>query len=117
MNRHSNAEIIYQTNIELVKKLATSLNRTNSNAHVIFSSSVQEERDNHYGQSKKEGRNLLNHWAKNSSGLFTGLIIPNVFGPFGRPYYNSAVATFCHQLSHNENPVMDADSTATYLCW
>ncbi len=110
MNRHSNAEIIYQTNIELVKKLATSLNRTNSNAHVIFSSSVQEERDNHYGQSKKEGRNLLNHWAKNSSGLFTGLIIPNVFGPFGRPYYNSAVATFCHQLSHNENPVMDADS-------
>jgi UDP-2-acetamido-2,6-beta-L-arabino-hexul-4-ose reductase len=37
------------------------------------------------------------------------MIIPNVFGPFGRPYYNSVVATFCHQLTHGETPEIHVD--------
>jgi UDP-2-acetamido-2,6-beta-L-arabino-hexul-4-ose reductase len=32
-----------------------------------------------------------------------------VFGPFGQPYYNSVVATFCHQLTHNETPNIQTD--------
>jgi UDP-2-acetamido-2,6-beta-L-arabino-hexul-4-ose reductase len=36
-------------------------------------------------------------------------VIPNVFGPFGNPYYNSVIATFCHQLTHNEQPKIDID--------
>ncbi len=79
-------------------------------AHVIFSSSYQEERDNLYGKSKKDGRDLFGKWAEKSGGLFTGMIIPNVFGPFGNPYYNSVVATFCHQVTHNENPKIDIDA-------
>jgi UDP-2-acetamido-2,6-beta-L-arabino-hexul-4-ose reductase len=45
----------------------------------------------------------------NNNAKFTGLIIPNVFGPFGHPYYNSVVATFCHQLTHNEQPRIEVD--------
>jgi UDP-2-acetamido-2,6-beta-L-arabino-hexul-4-ose reductase len=75
----------------------------------LFSSSSQEERDNLYGKSKKEGRELMIKWAEKSGGKFTGMIIPNVFGPFGHPYYNSVVATFCHQLTHNETPRIDVD--------
>ncbi|MBS4065752.1 MAG: epimerase, partial [Chitinophagaceae bacterium] len=41
--------------------------------------------------------------------LFTGMIIPNVFGPFGNPYYNSFIATFSHQLTHGEQPKIDVD--------
>jgi UDP-2-acetamido-2,6-beta-L-arabino-hexul-4-ose reductase len=74
-----------------------------------LSSSTQEERDNLYGKSKKEGRELLAQWATKNSANFTGFIIPNVFGPFGNPYYNSVVATFCHQLTHNEQPRIDVD--------
>lgn len=48
-------------------------------------------------------------WSNNSEGQFTGMIIPNVFGPFGQPNYNSVVATFCHKLSHNDKPVIDID--------
>src|SRR5690606_12696359 len=53
MNRHSDAEVVYKTNIELVEKLIASLKRTQSQAQVIMSSSSQEERDNLYGKSKK----------------------------------------------------------------
>jgi UDP-2-acetamido-2,6-beta-L-arabino-hexul-4-ose reductase len=109
MNRHENAEVLYQTNINLVKKLIAALERTGSKAHVLFSSSSQEERDNLYGRSKKEGRELLAAWAEQSGGLFTGLVIPNVFGPFGKPNYNSFVATFCHRLTHGEQPHIDVD--------
>lgn len=109
MNRHESREVIYQTNIDLVKKLIASLKRTGSKAHILFSSSSQEEKDNLYGQSKKEGRLLLADWAIKSGGMFTGLIIPNVFGPFGLPDYNSFITTFCHRLTHGEQPEIKVD--------
>ena len=109
MNRHNEPQVIYDTNIELVLKLIQSLVNTGSKAHVLFSSSTQEGRENLYGISKKEGREMMNNWAKTSGGKFTGMIIPNVFGPFGHPNYNSVVATFCHKLSHNETPIIEVD--------
>ena len=109
LNRHNDPQVIYDVNIGLVKKLLTALEFTNSNAHVLFSSSSQEERDNLYGKSKKEGRELLAEWAGKSNGKFTGLVIPNVFGPFGHPNYNSFIATFSHQLTHNEQPEIEVD--------
>jgi UDP-2-acetamido-2,6-beta-L-arabino-hexul-4-ose reductase len=74
-----------------------------------MSSSSQEERDNPYGKSKKEGRELFVQWAKEANTNFTGMIIPNVFGPFGHPYYNSVIATFSHQIANGETPKIDND--------
>ena len=109
LNRHNDSELIYHTNISLVDKLIVSLERTASKAHLIISSSTQEERDNSYGKSKKEARLLLSKWANQSGGSLTGLIIPNVFGPFGHPNYNSVIATFCHQIARGEIPKIDVD--------
>jgi UDP-2-acetamido-2,6-beta-L-arabino-hexul-4-ose reductase len=109
INRHENADFIYETNILLVNKLICALERTLSKAHVIVSSSTHEITDNLYGKSKKEGRILLSKWANKSGGSFTGLIIPNVFGPFGKPFYNSVVSTFCHQIARNIIPKIDVD--------
>ena len=110
LNRHNDPQTIYDTNIDLVQKLITALENTGSKPHILFSSSTQEDRDNIFGRSKREGRELLAQWAEKNSGLFTGMIIPNVFGPFGNPYYNSVVATFSHQLTHNEEPKIDVDA-------
>lgn len=110
MNRHNDPQVIYDSNIGLVKKLIHSLEFSDSKAHVIFSSSIQEEKDNLYGKSKKEGRELMSEWAQKASGKFTGLIIPNVFGPFGHPNYNSVIATFSHNISRNESPFIDIDA-------
>lgn len=110
MNRHADPQVIYDTNLQLVKKLIGALESAKSKAHVLFSSSTQEERDNPYGRSKKEGRVLLTNWAESSGGGFTGMVIPNVFGPFGNPYYNSVIATFSHQLNHDETPKIEIDA-------
>jgi len=109
LNRHNEQEVIYKTNIGLVKTLLASLKRTKSKAHVIISSSSQEDGDSLYGKSKKEGRELLANWSLNANATFTGMIIPNVFGPFGEPYYNSVVATFSHQIAHGEEPKIEVD--------
>ncbi|MFJ1441956.1 NAD-dependent epimerase/dehydratase family protein [Capnocytophaga canimorsus] len=104
MNRHESEQVIYETNVGLVDKLIAALERTGSKAHILISSSTQEERDNLYGKSKKEGREALVNWANTNGGKVTGLIIPNVFGAFGKPFYNSFIATFCYQLTHNQIP-------------
>jgi UDP-2-acetamido-2,6-beta-L-arabino-hexul-4-ose reductase len=109
LNRHNDADLIYNTNTSLVNLLLASLERTASQAHLIISSSTQEDRNNLYGKSKKEGRLLLSDWAIKHGGRLTGLIIPNVFGPFGAPHYNSVIATFCHQVAREESPVIEVD--------
>ena len=109
LNRHNDPQVIYDTNIGLVQKLIHSLEKTKSKAHLIFSSSTQEERDNLYGKSKKEGRQLMQKWAETANGKFTGFIIPNVFGPFGHPNYNSVIATFCHKITHGQTPTIEID--------
>ena len=88
VNRHHEPQVIYDTNISLVNRLITALEKTGSRPQLLFSSSTQEERDNVFGKSKREGRNLLASWAERNGSLFTGMVIPNVFGPFGQPYYN-----------------------------
>ena len=115
MNRHNDAELLYQTNIDLVKQLVAAMEKVAVKPHVIFSSSTQEERDNVYGRSKKEGRAIFVDWAERNNAGFTGLVIPNVFGPFGNPYYNSVIATFSHQLTHEEVPVIENDGTLNLI--
>ena len=117
MNRHENPEILYNTNLRLVSTLIKAMEDTNSRPHVLFSSSTQEEKDNLYGKSKNDGRLLFEKWAQRNMANFTGFIIPNVFGPFGNPFYNSVVATFCYQLTHNEQPgiVIDANLQLIYV--
>ncbi|MCB2219443.1 MAG: NAD-dependent epimerase/dehydratase family protein [Bacteroidetes bacterium] len=109
MNRHGDPQVIYDMNLELVRSLIRACEETGSAPHILFSSSTQEKKDNPYGKSKREGRELLEAWAKRSGARFAGMVIPNVFGPFGHPYYNSVVATFCHQLTHGETPHIDVD--------
>jgi UDP-2-acetamido-2,6-beta-L-arabino-hexul-4-ose reductase len=115
MNRHGDPQVIYDTNLSLVNKLIQALEETACRPHVIFSSSTQEERNNLYGRSKREGRLLFEEWAQRNKASFTGFIIPNVFGPFGNPFYNSVVATFCHQLTHDEEPRIEVDASMSLI--
>jgi len=110
LNRHNDPQTIYDTNLLLVRKLLAALDATGSRPHILFSSSTQEYRDNMFGKSKRMGRQLLAEWTERNKTPFTGLVIPNVFGPFGNPYYNSVVATFSHQLTHNEVPKIEIDA-------
>ena len=115
MNRHPEPQVIYDTNIRLVKQLIAAMETEKVTPHVLFSSSTQEERDNEYGKSKREGRGLLEQWAVRSGASFTGMVVPNVYGPFGRPDYNSFIATFCHKLTHGEQPEVLQDGSVKLI--
>ena len=115
LNRHNDPDEIYRVNIELAEKLIEACTSSVASPHIIFSSSTQEVRDNLYGNSKKIARQKLTDWATSSNGAFTGMIIPNVFGPFGDPYYNSVVATFSHQLCNGEEPKIEVDGTMNLI--
>ncbi len=110
MNRHKQPKVIYDTNLDLVDKLIEALYNKNGSIKVMFSSSAQEYLNNLYGRSKEEGRERLEKWATATQNNLISFIIPNVFGPFGKPFYNSFVATFCHLLTHDGDPVVDKDS-------
>lgn len=111
VNRSADSNILYKTNIDLVQRLINATEEINYYPHIIFSSSTQEQRDNAYGRSKYDGRKIFEDWAQKHNSVFSGLILPNVFGPFGKPYFNSFIATFCYQLTHKENPKIESDDT------
>lgn len=110
INRHSDPEVVYDTNVKLCQTLAEAVKRADTRPHIVFSSSTQEALANRYGQAKKEGREILHRATSLQRAAFTGLIIPHVFGPFGRSDYNSVVATFCDQLCKGIEPRVAVDT-------
>jgi UDP-2-acetamido-2,6-beta-L-arabino-hexul-4-ose reductase len=110
VNRHESAEKLYEINVSLTLSLINALERTGAKPHILISSSTQEEKNNLYGASKKESRKLFANWANQTNSSFTGMIIPNVFGPFSKPFSNSVIATFCFQLTHELKPKIEVDS-------
>jgi len=110
VNRSEDPSLLYKKNIELAKILAESNSKAKSKAHIIYSSSTQEELDNLYGKSKKIAGNILENSCKLNNVSFVKLIIPNVFGPFSKPFYNTVVATFCFQHVNNIPTIIKNDS-------
>ena len=101
--KNKDKKILQDVNFELMKKLLFSHEKSNSKPAIFFASSTQENLSTIYGLSKKELSKSLEKWSYKSKAYSRVFIIPNVFGPFSKPYYNSVVSTFCYQLSRNIN--------------
>jgi UDP-2-acetamido-2,6-beta-L-arabino-hexul-4-ose reductase len=110
LNRHNSQEEILKTNVLLAEILGDSLIKNEFEGILLFSSSLQEYKDTHYGRSKKQASEILAKKAKLGSFSFIKMIIPNIFGPFGQPQYNSFITTFSHQLIEQEKPEIIKDS-------
>lgn len=102
LNRASDEELL-TSNPGLAKELTDALDRSGNRPQLIFSSSTHVDRDTAYGESKRQTANHLKQWCEANQADFADLIIPNIFGEYGKPFYNSAVSTFCHQLAHGES--------------
>jgi UDP-2-acetamido-2,6-beta-L-arabino-hexul-4-ose reductase len=107
--------VVYKKNVELMEKLLACADAAQSTPYIIFSSSTQIERDNEYGRSKKRAMELLEQWSNKHNVPAVSMIIPNVFGDGGRPFYNSVVATFCHQITHGQEPTILQDGQMTMI--
>lgn len=110
-NRPVNIGEYNEVNYGLTEIITKLVKKHSLKTSVIFSSSTQAELDNPYGESKKNAENLLIEFAKeNNSDVFI-LRLTNVFGKWGRPNYNSVVATFCFNIA-NEIEVKVNDANA-----
>lgn len=78
---------------------------------ILFSSSSQAASDNAYGRSKREAEQRLAAYSERTGAITAAYRLPNVFGKWCRPHYNSAVATFCHRVARGE-PLVIRDPSA-----
>ncbi|MDZ4657456.1 MAG: NAD-dependent epimerase/dehydratase family protein [Bythopirellula sp.] len=115
LNRGDDAQV-YITNVALANKLIAAADKVMHPLHIVFASSTQRDRDNSYGRSKKYGEMQFAAWARRGMDRqATNLIIPNVFGPGCRPFYNSVVATFCHQIARGHEPRIEVDNEVEFI--
>lgn len=110
ISRHPEPQLMYEANMTMVKQLITAMETEEVTPHVLFASTTHEAKDTPYHNSKREARKLLDAWAKRSGGNHTGLLMPNTFGPYGKPFYNSVVSTFCRQIADGATPEIISDS-------
>ncbi|NLW88464.1 MAG: capsular polysaccharide biosynthesis protein CapF [Clostridiaceae bacterium] len=99
VNRPKEESEFTESNFGFVSRLLDTLKRHGNRCPVMLSSSTQAERENPYGLSKKAGEDLFFEYEKESGARVLVYRFPNVFGKWCRPNYNSAVATFCHNIA------------------
>ena len=87
-------------NVDFTRRLCEYLHESGARPTVVFASSIQAELDNPYGASKAAAEGVLAAWARSGGGPVAIFRLPNVFGKWGRPNYNSVVSTFCHNVAH-----------------
>lgn len=100
VNRPENPEDFMLGNFGFTSRLLDALEAHNNKAPVLITSSIQAVLDNPYGQSKRAGEDLMFDYSKRTGAKVLVYRLPNVFGKWCRPNYNSAVATFCHNIAH-----------------
>lgn len=101
VNRPENIEDYEEGNVGFTRKLIELIDRANKKPVILFSSSIQAELINPYGLSKKGAEEVLIDWANKNKAIILIYRLPNVFGKWCRPNYNSAVATFCYKIARD----------------
>jgi UDP-2-acetamido-2,6-beta-L-arabino-hexul-4-ose reductase len=87
-------------NTGFTESLVAALRAAGRPVPVVYASSTQAQRDNDYGRSKLAAEEVLRSYAADTGSSVWIFRLTNVFGKWSRPNYNSAVATFCHQVAH-----------------
>ena len=112
VNRPKNPNEFAMGNKGLTEHLCDVIRASGRQIPVVYASSIQAELDNPYGISKKAAEQaLVTLEAETGSPVYI-YRLPNVFGKWSRPNYNSAVATFCHNIA-NDMPIQVNDPSAT----
>lgn len=97
-----NDEDFIKNNIELSRTICNILaSIITSKKRVIFSSSIHYTRGDCYGNTKSHAEDLFTKLANDSNHEVVITRLPNVFGKWCKPNYNSVVATFCNAVAND----------------
>jgi len=101
VNRPQNVEEFTTGNAGLTETLISHLVSQGKSSPLLISSSTQAAQDNPYGVSKRAAEDAVFAYGRQNGAAVYVYRLPNVFGKWCRPNYNSAVATFCHNIAHD----------------
>ncbi len=102
VNRPEDPKEFMEGNFGFTSTLLDSLKKHKNKCPIMISSSIQAALDNDYGKSKKAGEDLIFEYGKKNKVKTFVYRFPNLFGKWCRPNYNSVIATWCYNVSHNE---------------
>ena len=117
VNRPADPAEFNRGNAGLTEALCIALRKTGRPIPVIFSSSAQADRDNPYGSSKRAAEEILHAYGRENGAPVYIYRLPNVFGKWCKPDYNSAVATFCHNIARGLPIVVNDPSVRLSLVY
>lgn len=112
VNRPKEQSEFMQGNFGFTSLLLDNLKKYGNKAPILLASSAQAVLDNEYGKSKRAGEQLLLAYTEHIGTKAFIYRFPNVFGKWCRPNYNSAVATFCHNIAR-DLPIIVNDPDVT----
>lgn len=101
VNRPPDPSGFTEGNVGLTERLLGHLRAQGRAVPVLLSSSTQAALDNPYGLSKREAESLVRAYGRETCAPVHVFRLPNVFGKWSRPDYNSVVATFCHRVARD----------------
>jgi UDP-2-acetamido-2,6-beta-L-arabino-hexul-4-ose reductase len=103
VNRTNDERDFERANVGLTKSLTNILIKLNKRTKILMTSSIQVNSSTPYGKSKKAAEDILKHYGdKMKAGVYI-YRLPNVFGKWGKPNYNSVVSTFCYNVAHEKD--------------
>lgn len=108
VNRHQNESEFMEGNYGFTLKVLELLKKHNNKCPILITSSIQAALDNPYGKSKKAGEDLIFEYGKDNNVHVLVYRLPNVFGKWCKPNYNSVIATFCNNIA-NDLPIQVND--------
>ena len=111
INRPQNPGEFVIGNSGLTEQLCAAIKACGREVPVVYTSSIQAESDNDYGISKRVAEDALLTLQQDTGNPVFIYRLPNVFGKWARPNYNSAVATFCHNVAR-DLPIQINDPSA-----
>ena len=114
VNRPQDPEEFMQGNRDFTQTLLDSLAK---HPPVVVTSSIQAALDNPYGQSKRAGENVVRAYGERTGAPVYIYRLPNAFGKWSRPNYNSAVATFCYNVARGLPITVNDPSVMLRLCY
>lgn len=117
VNRPKDETEFHYGNTELTKILLKKLSNNKKSIPIVFTSSIQAEKENLYGISKKECEQLILKYGQEHNVKTFIYRLPNVFGKWCRPNYNSVIATFCNNISRGLDIRVDNPDTVLNLVY
>jgi UDP-2-acetamido-2,6-beta-L-arabino-hexul-4-ose reductase len=117
VNRPKDEKEFMEGNFGLTAQLLDLLEKNGNKAPILITSSVQAEKDNPYGKSKKAGEDLLFDYSRKTGVMVYVYRLPNMFGKWSRPNYNTVVATFCHNIARGQDIVVNDPEALLTLCY